>query len=138
MWNRCVTVFKDQRMSKIAKQSSTYFKLHSYENNNEAKNLTIFEIQAIQNIFIMQKIQILGTEEKLDDEKKKVKNSKKSTLDGQDNQVEQQSLFAEVNSYITPMMEMNENTKVSDILSYRKNEIKVVCKFQTLFDLFQD
>lgn len=33
-------------------------------------------------------------------------------------------------------MEMNENTKVADILSYRKNEIKIVCKFQTLFELF--
>ena len=33
-------------------------------------------------------------------------------------------------------MQMNENIKVSDILTYRKNEIKIVCKFQTLFDLF--
>ena len=35
-------------------------------------------------------------------------------------------------------MQMNENIKVSEILTYRKNEIKIVCKFQTLFDLFQD
>ena len=35
-------------------------------------------------------------------------------------------------------MKMNDNTKVSDILSYRKNEIKIVCKFQTLFELFQE
>ena len=35
-------------------------------------------------------------------------------------------------------MQMNENLKVSEILNYRKNEIKIVCKFQTLFDRFQD
>ena len=33
---------------------------------------------------------------------------------------------------------MNDNARVSDILSYRKNEIKIVCKFQTLLELFQE
>ena len=33
---------------------------------------------------------------------------------------------------------MDDNTKVSELISYRQNEIKVVCKFVTLLDLFTE
>lgn len=52
MWNRCVTVFKDQRMKAIAK-SSTAFKLAASDTKEDLKRLSMFELQAIQNIFIM-------------------------------------------------------------------------------------
>lgn len=35
-------------------------------------------------------------------------------------------------------MEMPDATKVSEIFTYRKNEIKVDCKFQTLLEVFLD
>ena len=37
-----------------------------------------------------------------------------------------------------PLMEMQDGIKVSEIFSYRKNEIKVGCKFVTLLECFQD
>ena len=33
---------------------------------------------------------------------------------------------------------MPEETKVSELLSYRKNDIKVVCKFMTLLEYFME
>ena len=38
----------------------------------------------------------------------------------------------------TPLMELSEETKVSELLSYRKNDIKVVCKFKTLLEYFME
>lgn len=35
-------------------------------------------------------------------------------------------------------MEMADHTKICDILTYSRNEVKVVCKFQTLLELFQE
>ncbi len=35
-------------------------------------------------------------------------------------------------------MEMPDATKVCDIFTYRKNEVKVDCKFQTLLEVFLD
>ena len=52
MWNRCVTVFKEQR-SKAVQKSSLNFKLYSQETNKDLKRLSIFELQTIQNIFIL-------------------------------------------------------------------------------------
>lgn len=37
-----------------------------------------------------------------------------------------------------PLMEMPDATKVCDIFTYRKNEVKVDCKFQTLLEVFLD
>ena len=39
---------------------------------------------------------------------------------------------------VIPLKDMDESTKVREFLTYRKNEIKVVCKFQTLLELFQE
>ena len=33
-------------------------------------------------------------------------------------------------------MELDEQKMVSDLFSYRKNEVKVVCEFQTLLEYF--
>ena len=33
---------------------------------------------------------------------------------------------------------MPEETKVSELLSYRRNDIKVVCKFKTLLEYFME
>lgn len=35
-------------------------------------------------------------------------------------------------------MQMDDNAKVCEFLSYRRNELKVVCKFQTLLERFQE
>ena len=38
----------------------------------------------------------------------------------------------------TRLNDLDDNMMVKDFLSYRQNEIKVVCKFNTLLELFQE
>ena len=35
-------------------------------------------------------------------------------------------------------MDYDDNTRVKEIFSYRENEVKVECQFQTLLEVFQD
>ena len=37
-----------------------------------------------------------------------------------------------------PLSEMDDNAKVGEFLSYSKNEIKIVCRFKTLHEIFQE
>lgn len=100
----------------------------------------MFELQAIQTIFIIKEIDILAHDEiykKSDTKKQRVLSAfeKKtaspklqSTLQNSET-VESAFEYNSENHKKIPLMEMTDHTKVSDILSYSRNEIKVVCKF---------
>ena len=140
MWNRCVTVFKEQR-SKAVQKSSVNFKLYSQETNQDLKRLSMFELQTIQNIFILTDIKVLGSDEEYKKDAKKEKKNAMSAFERKpidykprhSNDLEQNSP-----TKATPLMELSEETKVSELMSYRKNDIKVVCKFKTLLEYFME
>ena len=58
-------------------KSSVNFKLYSQETNEDLKRLSIFELQTIQNIFILTNIDVLGTDEQY---KKDAKKPQKNVL----------------------------------------------------------
>ena len=39
---------------------------------------------------------------------------------------------------VRKLMDYEDNTMIRDIFTYRKNEVKVECQFQTLLEIFQD
>ena len=62
MWNKCVPVFEAQREKSI-RRSSQIFKDNSSEANVALNNLTQLDLEKIQQIFVLQNIKILGTDE---------------------------------------------------------------------------
>ena len=122
------------------------FKVGSADSVEQLRNLTMFELQAIQNIFVMKKIDILGFNEL--NRKEKPKNRTQSAFEAKplnERSPRSSSTYAKERVETldsgqgeTPLMEMPDRVKVGDIFNYRKNQVKVVCTFQTLLELFQE
>lgn len=62
MWNKCVTVFEQQRMRSINK-SSQIFKTQSQVSTSELRNLNVMDLIEIQKIFVLETITIHGKDE---------------------------------------------------------------------------
>jgi len=61
MWNRCVTVFEAQRSKAISKSSQVF--ISQVQDNSELRKLSMLDLQQIQKIFVLQKIEIHGNDE---------------------------------------------------------------------------
>ena len=105
------------------------------------KRLSIFELQAIQNIFILTDIKVLGSDEEYKKDAKKEKKNAMSAFERKPIDFKPQNrkdLEQNNSAKATPLMELPEETKVSELISYFKNDIKVVCKFKTLLEYFME
>ena len=147
MWNRCVTVFKAQRSKAVAKKSQV-FKLQTSELNEKLNQVSIFELDAVQNIFILSTIDILCNDEihKKDGKNKKSGTQNVFAIKAQSPTFNRrttsvsfsQSREEDRDLRNVPLKKMDGSIKAHEFLSYRRNEIQVVCKFKTLLELFQE
>ena len=81
MWNRCVTVFKEQRMAAAEKKKQSMKVLSAQQGT--LSQLSMLDYQAIMNIFVLEKIDFLGTNETYSKDNKK-KESKQYNVFGKD------------------------------------------------------
>ena len=136
MWNKCVPVFEAQRKKNIQK-SSQIFKLQSSEGHPELNNLTLIDLEHIQQIFVLESVKILGPNE-IPRTKQKKKKKDSSPKELQPEIAEQKIETSREPVSLRKLMDYADNTRVKEIFSYRENEVKVECQFQTLLEVFQD
>ena len=136
MWNRCVKVFEQQR-KKAVEKSSMVFKSMLSDTSHNLHDLTMIDLEMIQRIFILKQIDMLTTDEIHKKEPVKQKPKEASGFEIKPKAPVPRASFMKSKSEVhKPLMEMHDGIKVSEIFSYRKNEIKVGCKFVTLLECF--
>ena len=97
----------------------------------------MIDLENIQQIFVLDSVKILGPNEiPRTNGKKKKKDSPQSEL--QPETVEQKIETSREPVCVRKLMDYDDNTRVKEIFSYRENEVKVECQFQTLLEVFQD